>query len=29
MKFIFADSLDFVDPRYDFINDRNAPGRKP
>ena len=29
MKFIFADSLDFVDPGYDFINDRNAPGRKP
>jgi hypothetical protein len=29
LKFIFADSLDFVDPGYDFINDRNAPGRKP
>ena len=29
MKFIFADSLDFVDPGYDFIRDRNAPGRKP
>lgn len=29
MKFIFADSLDFVDPGYDFLNDRNAPGRKP
>jgi hypothetical protein len=29
MKFIFADSLDFVDPGYDFVNDRNAPGRKP
>ena len=29
MKFIFADSLDFVDPGYDFINDRNSPGRKP
>lgn len=29
MKFIFADSLDFVDPGYDFINDRNTPGRKP
>lgn len=29
MKFIYADSLDFVDPGYDFINDRNAPGRKP
>lgn len=29
MKFIFADSLDLVDPGYDFLNDRNAPGRKP
>jgi hypothetical protein len=29
MKFIFADSLDFVDPRYDFVNDRNGEGRKP
>jgi hypothetical protein len=29
MKFIFADSLDYVDPRYDFIQDRNGPGRKP
>lgn len=29
MKFIFADSLDFVDPGYDFINDRNTPNRKP
>lgn len=29
MKFIFADSLDFVDPGYDFLADRNAPGRKP
>lgn len=29
MKFIFADSLDFVDPGYDFLNDRNSPGRKP
>lgn len=29
MKFIFADSLDMVDPGYDFIADRNAPGRKP
>jgi hypothetical protein len=29
MKFIFADSLDFVDPGYDFLNDRNAAGRKP
>lgn len=29
MKFIFADSMDFVDPGYDFLNDRHAPGRKP
>lgn len=28
MKFIFADSLDVVDPNYDFIADRNGPGRK-
>jgi len=29
MKFIFADSLDFVDPGYDFVEDRFSPGRKP
>lgn len=29
MKFIFADSLDHVDPRYDFIRDRYAAGRTP
>lgn len=29
MKFIYADSLDLVDPGYDFIADRNAPGRSP
>lgn len=28
MKFIFADSMDFVDPGYDFVTDRHAPGRK-
>jgi hypothetical protein len=28
MKFIYADSLDFVDPRYDFIADRSPPGRE-
>lgn len=28
MKFIFADSLDMVDPSYDFINDVNGPGRR-
>ncbi|POF32601.1 tRNA-guanine transglycosylase DpdA [Roseibium marinum] len=27
MKFVFADSLDFVDPTYDFIADRNGAGR--
>jgi queuine/archaeosine tRNA-ribosyltransferase len=29
MKFIFADSMDFVDPGYDFLRDRNAEGRAP
>ncbi len=29
MKFIFADSLDFVDPRYDFVADRTHPDREP
>jgi hypothetical protein len=29
MKFIFADSLDMVDPHYDFIADTMAKGRKP
>jgi hypothetical protein len=29
MKFIFADSLDFVDPEYDFVRDRNGIGRSP
>lgn len=27
MKFLFADSLDFVDPEYDFIADRNGARR--
>ncbi len=27
MKFIFADSLDFVDPEFDFIADRNGARR--
>jgi len=27
MKFVFADSLDFVDPAYNFLTDRNAIGR--
>lgn len=29
MKFIFADSLDFVDPQYDFVADRSRASRKP
>ena len=29
MKFIFADCIDVIDPGYDFINDRNTPGRTP
>src|SRR5688572_22892675 len=29
MKFIYADSLDYVDPRYDFIADRSPEDREP
>lgn len=29
MKFIFADSLDYVDPAFDFLADRSAPERQP
>lgn len=29
MKFIFADSLDYVDPAFDFIADRSPAGRQP
>jgi hypothetical protein len=29
MRFAYADSLDLVDPGYDFLRDRNAPGRQP
>ena len=29
MKFIFADSLDYVDPRYDFLSDRSPSCREP
>ena len=29
MKFVFADSLDYVDPGYDFLRDRHAEGRRP
>jgi hypothetical protein len=28
MKFIFADSLDMIDPDYDFLNDRNSSDRE-
>ena len=27
MKFLYSDTQDYVDPRYDFLNDRLAPGR--
>jgi hypothetical protein len=29
MKFIFADSLDYIEPTYDFVADRSLPARKP
>ena len=29
MRFIFADCLDYVDPRYDFENDENGEQRQP
>lgn len=29
MKFIFADSLDYVDPAFDFIGDRSPADRQP
>ena len=29
MKFLYADTQDYVDPTYDFINDRHTPGREP
>lgn len=29
MKFIFADSLDYVDPKFDFIKDRSPAERQP
>jgi hypothetical protein len=28
MKFLYSDTQDYVDPEYDFLADRNAPGRK-
>jgi hypothetical protein len=29
MRFVYADSLDYVDPGYDFLRDRHAAGRQP
>ncbi|MBS5904536.1 MAG: hypothetical protein KIC89_17835 [Acetobacteraceae bacterium] len=29
MRFIYADSLDYIDPVYDFVADRSPPGRRP
>lgn len=29
MKFVYADSMDYVDPGYDFLEDRHAEGRAP
>ena len=29
MKFIFSDSLDMVDPDFDFIEDRHSKTRRP
>ncbi|MDC0189750.1 tRNA-guanine transglycosylase DpdA [Rhodospirillales bacterium] len=29
MKFLYADGLDFVDPNYNFLEDRSQPGREP
>jgi hypothetical protein len=28
MRFVFADSMDVIDPDYDFVADRNGAGRK-
>ena len=28
MKFLYSDTQDYVDPGYDFINDRNSPSRE-
>jgi hypothetical protein len=28
MKFLYSDTQDYVDPKYDFENDRNAPNRQ-
>lgn len=28
MKFLYSDTQDYVDPEYNFLEDRNTPGRK-
>ena len=28
MKFLYSDTQDYVDPGYDFLNDRHSPGRE-
>jgi len=28
MKFLYSDTQDYVDPKYDFLSDRNAPARR-
>ncbi|MEJ8827118.1 tRNA-guanine transglycosylase DpdA [Variovorax humicola] len=28
MKFLYSDTQDYVDPAYDFLNDRNGPARE-
>ncbi len=28
MKFLYSDTQDYVDPAYDFLNDRSRPGRE-
>ena len=28
MKFLYSDTQDYVDPAYDFLNDRSSPGRE-
>jgi hypothetical protein len=28
MKFLYSDTQDYVDPGYDFLHDRNSPGRE-
>ena len=29
MKFLYADSVDVIDPNYNFLEDRSAPDKKP